>query len=419
MLLDDFNRANEDPLSDGGRWIRYLTGEFSPKIVSNQCVPTASGTFSSVYWAPSAFNADQGIKMTIATLPGAGNYMRLYLRLKNPGGTSETGYMAQWQQGTALTIHKETANETFTQLATDSGATSFSAGDEFKFEVVGTTLTVYKNGVSVLSVTDATFSNSGAVRFGLKTGAIDDVSAYSLSTYQPSGARIVNGSDEFLFADDAAGFSESSPYSVFVWVKAAAGTGDLYSESHSSSSNPFLQLQRNASGKLVVAVRSDAGGTSQVNGVASALTAFDNTWHSVLYAQDGATPCNWQAYVDGAADSTAHGSYTPGTTTIDQLTLGFFRAQSNNSPFAGRIAHVAIWHRQLGANEAKALGGGLSPMRLNPAHYFPLFGGSDGPDPDLAAAGGRGMCIRRSSSAGDASGPPVELLRMLKQATLL
>ena len=37
---------------------------------------------------------------------------------------------------------------------------TYTPGDVFKFEVVGTTLTAYKNGSSILSTTDSTYSTA-------------------------------------------------------------------------------------------------------------------------------------------------------------------------------------------------------------------------------------------------------------------
>lgn len=63
-LLDDFNRANETPLSDGGSWTSW--GALTQcNLVGHQAVMGAVGVNAS-RWVVTTFNADQAMSATIA-----------------------------------------------------------------------------------------------------------------------------------------------------------------------------------------------------------------------------------------------------------------------------------------------------------------------------------------------------------------
>ncbi len=197
-------------------------------------------------------------------------------------------------------------------------------------------------------------------------------------------ARNFNGTTDKIVADAAAGFSEQVAYSVACWLKAASTITqrEFYSEGRGASANPFLLLSTSTatSGKAMVVVRNDAGGTSQIASVSTALTVMDSTWHHFIYAQDASG--HWQVYVDGVADGTAHGTYTTGTTTIDRLGIGLARRNTEANFFAGDIAEVAVFHRQLSAVEAVHLASGSPASELGPDHYWPIWG-ADSPEPDI------------------------------------
>lgn len=189
-------------------------------------------------------------------------------------------------------------------------------------------------------------------------------------------ARLFNGTSDYIAADAAAGFSEQRPYSVGLWVTVAGSGRNLYSEGRSSTNNPFLQLKTYFDGVgslFTLVIRNDSGGSSQVDAPHSTSGHVDDgNWHHFLFTQDGAATCTFACYVDGVLDSGLSGSYTSGTTTINRLTLGAFRGATIATYWASGIAEAAVWHRQLGADHAAALFAGLSPLALNPAHYWPL-----------------------------------------------
>ena len=78
-LLDSFNRANESPLSDAGRWSNAVNGgvENGLNVSSNQLACSVTTTCTA--WRNNAqYGPDAEVWARITTLPGTGNGIRLY-----------------------------------------------------------------------------------------------------------------------------------------------------------------------------------------------------------------------------------------------------------------------------------------------------------------------------------------------------
>lgn len=178
----------------------------------------------------------------------------------------------------------------------------------------------------------------------------------------------------FVFSDSDGLYTEIAPYSFAGWFRHAATTSGLtfYAEGNrSNSTTHFLFSTGPTSGKASIILRRD-NATQPINSVSFATTVFDGTWHHVGYAQDGAG--NWQCYVDGAADATAHGAFATGTTTVNDVCIGALRGNTTSGQFtSGQCAHVATWARQLALQEFKSLANGMLPSHLGAAHYWPVW----------------------------------------------
>jgi len=189
----------------------------------------------------------------------------------------------------------------------------------------------------------------------------------------------------FAFNDAAAVYSQTTAYTVALWVNRAATTSNLtaFSEGNRSNNSPIFVLGTGStSGKIWLISRNDAG-TLSIGINSNTLTVFDGTWHHVAYTQNASGV--WQLYVDGVADATAHGSFTPGVMTTNCACVGALRAGSTSTTFnGGSCAHTATWARQLSAQEIVSLAAGMSPALLGPVHYWPL-NISEASLPDLAS----------------------------------
>ena len=169
-ILDDFNRADETPLSGGGNWGDRNTSQ-DLSLVSNRVGGAGVNQLSSEYWTVATYGPDCEVYVSATRLAsyGTGSYVRLWLRIQNPGAANETGYMMQWlNNASGCSIFKETSREAYTSLATSS-TPRFAANDQIGMEAIGTTITVYQNGTSVLSTTDATTTGAGYLAIGCRS----------------------------------------------------------------------------------------------------------------------------------------------------------------------------------------------------------------------------------------------------------
>lgn len=134
-VLDNANRANEDPISQGGNWAQSF-GDSNPfRVVSNQILPNAS-TFSGSVYSPT-YGPDTEVYITIATRQsGSSAFIYLAYRLTNPGGTF-TAY--------ELKIPANTGSSTWTLYKIIAGAATvlntwtqaISNGDSVGMEATG------------------------------------------------------------------------------------------------------------------------------------------------------------------------------------------------------------------------------------------------------------------------------------------
>lgn len=151
-FTDDFNRPNENPLSDGGAWTNGPGALNNMQVVSNRAV-TDSGN-GSAYVSSVAFGPDQECTITLSGLSGVGPWVRLQ--------ANGDGYLGFLSNSTTLLLFRVSGGGVFTQLGADFNFAAVISGDTITLRAQGTTLTVYVNGVSQGNRTDATY-NTGSI----------------------------------------------------------------------------------------------------------------------------------------------------------------------------------------------------------------------------------------------------------------
>lgn len=106
--LDDFNRANENPLSQGGLWTQKVisTNPSTLTVESNQLDRDALAGDSSAYRNNAFFGPDVEVALTLPDSVGGNSYIGLYLRLVNAGTPGTAGGYACWynQQNTNIIV---------------------------------------------------------------------------------------------------------------------------------------------------------------------------------------------------------------------------------------------------------------------------------------------------------------------------
>src|SRR5207245_914069 len=132
-------RADETPLSNGGKWangIGSCCGYL--KVVSNQLANSVSST-GMAWWNNSSqgFGPDGDVAVTISTKPGAGNNVRIYGRLVNPTTGTASGYVLLYTDlsGTDQVAIDRMTNNSLTALLTVNQ--EVAAGDKLRLRLVG------------------------------------------------------------------------------------------------------------------------------------------------------------------------------------------------------------------------------------------------------------------------------------------
>lgn len=152
---DLFNRANSGTL--GANWTDVVAG-FG--VVSNQA--SASIGSPNVAYVSYGTTPTSNCRMTVtlAITPTTNTSINFQLRDDGSGGGAYSLYLV----GTALRIENENSGAILS-----SNTTSFTVGDKIGFEANGNILTIYKNGVSVLTATDSNFSTAAPVLIGYQS----------------------------------------------------------------------------------------------------------------------------------------------------------------------------------------------------------------------------------------------------------
>lgn len=155
IITDDFDRANNASLGsspEGWSWAEL--GDSTLSINSNQ-------VFQS--------NGDNdGVARAESDLSSADHYAQIVAVVGTPcpcvrfDAASLTYYLGAIRTDLAVRMLYKRVSSTYTQLALDTVANA--ANDVVKLDVAGSTLTLYRNGVSVLSITDSSISA------GIRTG---------------------------------------------------------------------------------------------------------------------------------------------------------------------------------------------------------------------------------------------------------
>ncbi|MGH2359056.1 MAG: hypothetical protein ACRDGM_00715 [bacterium] len=181
-ILDNFNRANEDPLSDAGRWASpWFSSSGVMQIVSNVAKGTAAITFDDMTRV-TAYGPDCEVFSTLVTksaTPGAANWYH-GTRIASPGTGSMDCYdfTTEWVAGAGNDISKIVRIDNTVQ--TVLGATFVQEqvnGDRAGGASIADSHTFYYNGgggwTALATRGDATYMTTGRIGFGLKESDIE------------------------------------------------------------------------------------------------------------------------------------------------------------------------------------------------------------------------------------------------------
>jgi hypothetical protein len=191
LASDNFQRANENPLSDGGNWTSPGFTSGTKLALVSDAVTTTGGNAGSALWtgaSPASWPNDQYSQITLGTTPRSVSGFTAVVRSSVQG--DDNGYEA-YLSGTGTGVGSLGIYKDGFSIHTVTGL-SFSAGDTIGISAVGTTLTLFHNGAIVWSLTDATI-HSGIPGFTLQPENSDTVAGWS-----GGSGTITNGNAPWL-----------------------------------------------------------------------------------------------------------------------------------------------------------------------------------------------------------------------------
>lgn len=172
-ILDAFTRADENPLAGGWASVPVWNGDSVSKLVSNQMAPIGtSPSDNDAVWNTS-FGADQEMYVTIVNTSGL-TVCGLYGRLtaENDPAFHPVAYIAEFNLG-ASTVKLFRKNGAAASVQLGSTVTSFtvSNGDVLGLSCIGSTITIWRNGTSVISQTDTVITAGGKLGINMSVSS--------------------------------------------------------------------------------------------------------------------------------------------------------------------------------------------------------------------------------------------------------
>lgn len=197
--LDQFNRANEDPLSGGGTWTGPMqSGYVALKLASNVLAAHVGAGSSSESYRTDITSADVAVDVFVPTLPGAGDAIAIWSRIQNPGTGSLNAYLFVYFTNTGFAIYKCVAGS-FSALTTPIAAHTLATGEGLRLNVQGSHITGYwlaTDGTAnrVIAVDDFDVTGAGTVGLEINSNTcrLDDF-ATSLLSHLIAGTAVVTG----------------------------------------------------------------------------------------------------------------------------------------------------------------------------------------------------------------------------------
>ncbi len=321
VAADSANRANENPLSDGGNWVDVALPSYGPVQILNDAFEGTVANGNIALWTGNAFNNNQYSQMTVTANTTSSDYVMLLLR-SNTSAVSYSTYEAYIEGGVspAITIRKSVAN-TYTVLA---GPTTIVATPPFVFTfgIAGTTLYAYINGVQVITATDTSLS-SGSPGMLLFPSSLANVKAtnWSGGTFAVSGGSTTNQNSPIITIAgtvwDSAG--PSSIADVWTIQDVIANTEDGASTltfSHAGSTGPAAVSVPALTNSFSIALTGQTSTISATNLVATPVTTslYEITYYlNDTTAGTSGTVSVTFAWNDGAAQTVTSSNVTFGT----------------------------------------------------------------------------------------------------------
>ena len=194
---DNFTRANENPLSQGGNWLNTPNplSYSNLQVLSDVCVGTVAASDNLEYYGGVSLPANQYAEITIGAID-AGDAIAVWCRFTPSPVTGYMTLISGTGPATTITLLGASVLGTFTGQV--------SPGDTIRVYAIGTTIAVQQNGANIITVTDAAYtSGSAAVEMTFGGSASETYVTYfecgSVSSGIPTGTFTVQFLDPHPF----------------------------------------------------------------------------------------------------------------------------------------------------------------------------------------------------------------------------
>jgi len=192
LMLSSFGGANEDPISEGGKWAKIDTNNSTNLQRLNGRAASNGSVTGESYWTPRDFGPDCEVYTTIAVMPGSGNNIDVSARVQQAGGSlTYDGYRLRMldQAGTDSLQLVRVDNAVLTNIGTPL-ARNFAVDEKIGLRCMGNVIEGwYYDGVTWTlgtTVIESTYAAAGKVALHIRgtTGRAEDFFAGD-STFNP------------------------------------------------------------------------------------------------------------------------------------------------------------------------------------------------------------------------------------------
>lgn len=256
IASDNFTRANENPLSDGGNWTSgFLPG--TVQVLSNVCVPSVNNNVqSAMIWTGNQFPSDQYSEITISALTGAANFVGTMCRCSKDTASGALNSVLAYVQGplgasAVLELYQFTGS-TGTMLT--SITTTINVGDVVRLTVTGNSATASVNGSVKLTASGTitvAVGNPGIWGVVTDTSSVSG-SAVSLWAAGASGTQAVLNTKWLTAGENLFNVSSAA-----VWMpgplKVVGEEFSVIYDKAVASSNQYSEFVQQGSGNAAIA----------------------------------------------------------------------------------------------------------------------------------------------------------------------
>ncbi|MGH3109712.1 MAG: DUF6531 domain-containing protein, partial [Gaiellaceae bacterium] len=197
-VLDDFNRANEDPLSQNGAWASTTTsgGSRTLEVLANMAGHNEGDFAYADSYRLAPVSGDAEVYATITDIPENNDPMFLYLHLQEVGAAGWDGYRVHIERtivGSSAHIQKVTNGAAATLVSSGIG---LATGDAFLLRRVGDILALWRRSAGIwtqlMSTSDPDY-DSGFVGLGVAdhSSRWDDFGGGALGAGPLAGLTII------------------------------------------------------------------------------------------------------------------------------------------------------------------------------------------------------------------------------------